>query len=209
MQSYLPGIKTPRGLVKLRAEDLENLRGGNTKDRTGERKAYERIYDYDVYNDLGDPDEEWQWKRPVLGGNEEYPYPRRCRTGRPQCISDSSSEQRSKERFYVPRDEEFSEVKQHYFPPSEPGNKDLLGKDPFTDLPQIESLFREGIQTPPAPPKILQFNVSSIISSPHQSALHSPQVVPSSLLQFPPPESYRSEYISIFILIYFCYMISY
>ena len=79
---------TPQGLVKLRAEDLANLRGqksDGTVDKT-ERKAFERIYDYDVYNDLGDPDVDMKWKRPVLGGSEQYPYPRRCRTGRPASV---------------------------------------------------------------------------------------------------------------------------
>ena len=84
MQSYL-SEKTPGGLVKLREEDLANLRGekaDGSVDRN-ERKAFERIYDYDLYNDLGDPDQSMNMKRLVLGGSEEYPYPRRCRTGRP------------------------------------------------------------------------------------------------------------------------------
>lgn len=52
----------------------------------GERKSYERIYDYDVYNDLGDPDFSIDLKRPILGCSE-HPYPRRCRTGREHSIA--------------------------------------------------------------------------------------------------------------------------
>jgi lipoxygenase len=44
--------KTPSGLRRLREEELEVLRGNGQ----GERKSFERVYDYDVYNDLGDPD---------------------------------------------------------------------------------------------------------------------------------------------------------
>ena len=77
MQSYLPS-KTPAGLARLREEELENTRGNGQ----GERKRFERIYDYDVYNDLGDPDND-ELRRPILGGKER-PYPRRCRTGFPR-----------------------------------------------------------------------------------------------------------------------------
>lgn len=79
MQSYLPS-QTPKGLERLRSKDLQTVRG----DGTGERKSFERIYDYDVYNDLGNPDTNDDMARPVLGGSKEFPYPRRCRTGRPR-----------------------------------------------------------------------------------------------------------------------------
>lgn len=72
-QVYTP-TNTPAGLLKLRAGELKEIQG----DGTGVRKEGERIYDYDVYNDLGTPKD----PRPILGGSVELPYPRRCRTGR-------------------------------------------------------------------------------------------------------------------------------
>jgi hypothetical protein len=77
-QSYLPQ-ETPEGLKKLREQDMVELRGNGT----GERKVSDRIYDYAVYNDIGNPDSSTELLRPVLGGSKELPYPRRCRTGRP------------------------------------------------------------------------------------------------------------------------------
>ena len=55
-QSFLPS-DTPSGLKRLRELELENLRGTGE----GKRKSFERIYDYDTYNDLGDPDKAVNW----------------------------------------------------------------------------------------------------------------------------------------------------
>ena len=63
----------------MRAKDLASLRGDGVLD--GPRKKQDRIYDYDVYNDLGDPDKKPELARPVIG-TKDFPYPRRCKTGR-------------------------------------------------------------------------------------------------------------------------------
>ncbi|KAK1581828.1 hypothetical protein Q3G72_009411 [Acer saccharum] len=112
-KSYLPS-KTPNGLERLRGEELEKLRGNGH----GKRETSDRIYDYDVYNDLGSPDSDPDLARPVLGG-KQHPYPRRCRTGRPPCTKDPNSETRVMDWdclfFYVPRDESFSGIKRDTF----------------------------------------------------------------------------------------------
>jgi hypothetical protein len=113
-QVYLPS-QTPAGLVALRAEELNNLRG----DGTGVRRVQDRIYDYAVYNDLGNPDYNASYKRPVLGGSEEFPYPRRCRTGRPPTKTVPESESPPPPGIpqwtYIPRDEAFAQYKNDDF----------------------------------------------------------------------------------------------
>ncbi|XP_077230306.1 linoleate 13S-lipoxygenase 3-1, chloroplastic-like [Tasmannia lanceolata] len=106
---YLPS-ETPAGLKELREKELEELRG----DGKGVRKQSDRIYDYDTYNDLGNPDKGIEFVRPILGG-EDIPYPRRCRTGRLPTDIDMFAESRVEEPLpmYVPRDEAFEESKQN------------------------------------------------------------------------------------------------
>ncbi|KAF5813640.1 putative linoleate 13S-lipoxygenase [Helianthus annuus] len=109
-QTYLPG-KTPQGLLGYREEELNELRG----DGTGKREEWDRVYDYDVYNDLSQPDKGAELVRPVFGGTIDRPYPRRCRTGRPPSNADPNTETRigilHSLQIYVPKDERFSEVK--------------------------------------------------------------------------------------------------
>ena len=66
----------------MRAKELNVKRG----DGTGLRLPSDRIYDYDTYNDLGNPDKGSEYARPILGG-ERNPHPRRCRTGRASTVT--------------------------------------------------------------------------------------------------------------------------
>ncbi|KAJ4724606.1 Lipoxygenase [Melia azedarach] len=155
-KSFLPS-RTPDGLKRLRAEELANLRGNGQ----GQRKASDRIYDYDAYNDLGNPDSDREKARPVLGGKER-PYPRRCRTGRARCKTDPKSESRSNSINYLPRDEAFSEIKQAQFtaktlysalhaliPTLE---AKIIDNDlGFPNFTEIDKLFNEGNNVPLPP----------------------------------------------------------
>lgn len=149
-KSYLP-LQTPANLVALREKELENLRGNGE----GERKKYDRIYDYEAYNDLGDPDTKLELKRPVLG-SDEHPYPRRCRTGRPPSKKDPLSETRASS-LYVPRDEDFADLKQITFTINVLDNVlnalmptlEAAISDPnlgFSNFKDIADLFNQGIK---------------------------------------------------------------
>ncbi|KAI3467678.1 hypothetical protein Pfo_024341 [Paulownia fortunei] len=151
-QAYLPS-QTPAGIKDLRREDLLSLRGN----RKEERKLHERIYDYDVYNDLGNPDKSEDLVRPVVG-TEERPYPRRCRTGRPPTKTDPYTESRIEKPnpVYVPRDETFEEIKQRTFSAGKLKAlfhnlipliaATLASSDiPFTNFADIDKLYNDGV----------------------------------------------------------------
>ncbi|RVX12797.1 Linoleate 13S-lipoxygenase 2-1, chloroplastic [Vitis vinifera] len=143
-------IANPRGLKGMREKELASLRGNGE----GERKTSDRIYDYDVYNDLGNPDSKSELGRPVLGGSKNFHI-----LGDVELdVHDPHSETRSG-TFYVPRDEEFSEVKEASFitktadsvlhaliPSLETSLLDSnLGFPLFSD---IDQLYKEGITIP-------------------------------------------------------------
>ncbi|KAL8138588.1 hypothetical protein V2J09_004589 [Rumex salicifolius] len=150
-QPYLPH-ETPEGLKALRDKELMELRG----DGKGERKLCDRVYDYDIYNDLGNPDKGADLARPILGG-ENAPYPRRCRTGRPPSETDMKVESRVEKPtpMYVPRDEQFEESKAgtfsfcrlkavlHNLLPNLTTN--ISAKHDFAGFAHLDSLFNEGL----------------------------------------------------------------
>ncbi|KAL1339390.1 hypothetical protein AAHE18_U032900 [Arachis hypogaea] len=153
-KTYLPG-DMPAPLKKYREEELVVLRG----DGTGERKEHERIYDYDVYNDLGNPDSNARLARPVLGGNTTFPYPRRGRTGRKPTKTDPKSESRS-DSVYLPRDEAFGHLKSSDFLvyilksasqnviPQLQSALPLVGKTEFDSFEDVRDLYEGGIKLP-------------------------------------------------------------
>lgn len=113
--SYLPS-ETPERLLLYRKEELLHLRGDYVN---GELKEHDRVYGYAFYNDLGAPEKGPEHARPVLGGSQELPYPRRGRTSRPPNSADPDSESEIgigeavlfHKFVYVPRDEKFGHLK--------------------------------------------------------------------------------------------------
>ncbi|KAH7447050.1 hypothetical protein KP509_01G089100 [Ceratopteris richardii] len=152
---YLPN-QTPKGVLHLRNLELQQLRGLGT----GGRNEPDRVYDYDVYNDLGDPDKGEGFARPILGRSEKYPYPRRCRTGRGMTKADPNSEKPAKgvESIYVPRDERFDHIKRSDFLGSSIKSflhevlptieQNLRGTDDFDSLLDIRNLYNNGLKIP-------------------------------------------------------------
>ncbi|CAN1287462.1 Linoleate 13S-lipoxygenase 3-1, chloroplastic [Linum perenne] len=151
-EPYLPS-ETPSGLRALRERELKDLRG----DGTGVRKLSDRIYDYAIYNDLGNPDKGIDYARPALGG-ERIPYPRRCRTGREPTYTDANAESRVEKPtpMYVPRDEQFEESKKksfsygrlkavlHTLVPSLKARITAQNRD-FSAFADIDILYKEGV----------------------------------------------------------------
>ncbi|KAI5063074.1 hypothetical protein GOP47_0021621 [Adiantum capillus-veneris] len=139
-EAYLP-CDTPKGLEKLRREELAYLKGNDT----GARKTGERIYSYDLYNNLGNPDSSADLARPVLGGSKDLPYPRRCRTGSKHTEADPKSE--PSESTYLPRDEVFTTQKNNAITSKGivatiHGLQTLIGGEkPFKSLEEVYGLY--------------------------------------------------------------------
>ncbi|KAF4368425.1 hypothetical protein G4B88_025487 [Cannabis sativa] len=162
--------ETPLSLRKYREEELANLRGNGT----GERQEWDRIYDYDYYNDLGNPDKGAKYARPVLGGSPQYPYPRRGRTGRKRTDTDRNTETRLNLalslNIYAPRDERFGHLKLADFLAYalksigqflKPEIEDLFNSTPneFDSIDDVFKLYEGGVDVPEGLLKSVRDNI--------------------------------------------------
>lgn len=152
--------ETPSALLKYREDELGALRGdGETTERPFQ--PWDRVYDYALYNDLGNPDLRQDLARPVLGGSQEYPYPRRTKTGRPAAKTDPRSESRAPldEEIYVPCDERvgFASIPAPTLPPlgghfrSLADVYRLFGLDDLGRLPEAKAVINSGAPFPVVP----------------------------------------------------------
>ncbi|KAH9326880.1 hypothetical protein KI387_007058, partial [Taxus chinensis] len=150
-QSHLTG-ETPVGLITLRKQELATLRGNGS----GERQLWDRVYDYDVYSDLGNPDFNSNLRREVLGGSEDLPYPRRCRTGRVAAKTDQKFESLPllpTTQFFNPPDEKFPHINLSDYRANlvralaqkvVPTLKTMFG-DKFDSLEDVKAIYSKGI----------------------------------------------------------------
>ncbi|XP_027107693.1 probable linoleate 9S-lipoxygenase 5 [Coffea arabica] len=197
-QAYLPS-DTPEPLRQYRAEELVNLRG----DGTGELKEWDRVYDYAYYNDLGDPDKGKEYARQNLGGSQEFPYPRRGRTGRPPSKTDPTVESRlpllTSLDIYVPRDERFGHLKMSDFlgyglksvaQILYPALKSLFDSTPneFDSLEDVLKLYEGGIKLPKGP--LLQSITDNI---PFELLKEILRTDGEAILKFPTPQIIQED----------------
>ncbi|KAJ6813526.1 putative linoleate 9S-lipoxygenase 5 [Iris pallida] len=160
--TYLPSAM-PDPLRLYRQDELLHLRGDGV---TGELKEHDRVYQYAYYNDLGDPDSGADYVRTTLGGSNDYPYPRRGRTGRRPTEKDPRCESRlsalSSLNIYVPRDERFGHLKMSDFLAYAlkavsqsllPALNALVDETPmeFDSLQDVLDLYEGGVPLPDIP----------------------------------------------------------
>ncbi|KAL7213063.1 hypothetical protein ACSBR2_015715 [Camellia fascicularis] len=204
IKAYLP-CTTPLGLNEVRAQELQELRG----DGKGLRLPSDRIYDYDMYNDLGNPDKGTEYSRPTLGG-QENPHPRRCRTGRPSTKTDVNAESLVEgfKSLYVPRDEALEDPKQEALlagklkgtlrniVPSLIASIDTEN-DVFKEFSEINSLYK-------SQPVLKKKSHDKFVLT---KVLGNIQEFLEEIVKFNPPKSFTRE--RIFLNLFFCFLFSF
>ncbi|BDA49833.1 Lipoxygenase 2.3, chloroplastic [Coccomyxa sp. Obi] len=157
---------TPEPVAELRRVELLSIQGRNpdgshTVESRHQRKGPDRIYDYQTYNDLGDAVRSPDLERPNLGGSEEFPFPRRMRTGRPEVNGYELRLPKQQLGFpiqlpWMPYDEQFNKTKTFGFVgdelraginqiPSKIGSlfHNLGDKYSYRSLHAVDALFTE------------------------------------------------------------------
>jgi hypothetical protein len=119
-QGYI-SQNTPRALAEYRAADLEVTQGLRTSiSEDGAAPpvppytSKDRVYDYDVYNDLGGDPKVADFQRPTLGG-AQLPYPRRIKTGRPLNPGANTESKPTTSQPYLPKNELFTSIREQGF----------------------------------------------------------------------------------------------
>nr|AEO13837.1 lipoxygenase [Gladiolus hybrid cultivar] len=192
--TYLPA-NTPGPLKPYRDDELFNLRGdGVAVDK--QLEEWDRVYDYAYYDDLGNPKD----PRPVLGGTDEYPYPRRGKTGPPPTEEDTDS--KSKPDVYVPRDEKFGHLKQADFlgltlkslaQSVIPIIRSLLKGTPneYDSIEDVLKLFEGGLPVPMTPP--INNKVRNDVPFEMLRSIFVTDQAGRSFLKFPLPDNIKED----------------
>jgi len=120
VQGYITQ-NTPAALVPYRGADLEvtqGLRTSISEDGSDPPATpytpKDRVYDYDVYNDLGGDPKVPDFQRPTLGG-AQLPYPRRIKTGRPLNPGTDTESIPTTDQPYLPKNELFTPIREQGF----------------------------------------------------------------------------------------------
>ncbi|KXZ51371.1 hypothetical protein GPECTOR_13g860 [Gonium pectorale] len=134
--AFLPK-DTPVALLDDRERELASLQG-TPESRVKTRKGADRVYWYQVYDDLSSGKTDPALVRPNLGNSKDLPYPRRLATNRGTEPDGREKGAPEGEDYWLPYDEQFSSYK----------NKDFMGDAITAVLPKVFAVISESGNNP-------------------------------------------------------------